>query len=939
MINIYYLKDNIVSNISENKKLNDVVSRATFSTNLTETRLKNEKKVNFLGRFIQWFIYLLSKTPPSWAVNHHKITAQMETLIKRMQIEGQDKDELEASNKLLQKCKELDKEIVNKFGSKILKLFPMTYIDKNQLFSAMRDKEDFSMPKDHEKWHEHLGLLMNTYFATSDPDMRKKIAFLASNYLAKAAGLRSADTPIPLETSNTYLQKGLFEDVTYHREDSEALSLLKNRIQEKMIKPMHAFLTDNKHIEKVLPLRFFVVPTNSEDWTNSLVKKMTRHMDDGLNLNDFLKPPILFDLTPFMEELIFTHGKVGEKEDFDIRLKKIEAKIDQCVIETVKRLKIDHPEIDEERLKAYMRANIGCVCRSEVDNIGVLTSLPVFDDAKYFICSDETSMMGIESRKAGGMARSLLQARSGLINTRLGEFLDVTGERLGAVKGRKALFDFMSLNEVIYSQRGYEIVEYAVKGKNEIYYPNKESLTNTELFKRCSKNFNEQNPDQPYLKVLGKSTLDLLDGFLGKIDKAEWEKLNNNEDTRQLFQTSLFRIMQHLANADMNRQNFGKFAEEIEMIHYEIADLLAIVAPYQEGNFDAIYKQRIQENIPKELQGNVQVGLSKSAMNTFAGVNVALMDLNPNPEKVHGELVYYEEEQFLGKNRSLDEILGNNNIEKVDLYVGEFNHNITTRPEHDKYIAPDVIGDITKLLTLKPNTEHMTVSLDCTIDFLSSDNVKKVLQHFSKEIQEGKLNFVIFRSGQKFDMMGMDNYYGSPFYIINNGDKHWDSFKTLNQDQAFKTDDLSRQWFCLINDVAPSATDEYRHLICQNTREILKNVPEELQPGKNPTVKVCQIDDQMLPAFIDIKIMGDQPAEICDDIQKMFIQKFRENNAKIHAKSSFGFFYPNINAIRGPDGRLRNIRINPGANPAEVKLMLEVLQEVAEKYGQAALSE
>lgn len=923
------------SSSSSSDNLNKLMELADASQKLAEKKLKENETKN-----ITYYRKIITKEIiPEWAINHHLITAQLDTLIKETQINEMTGTDFSEAKGLLEKCKQLDNEVIANFGQKILEISPKTYMDENKLFTPISDRKH-RIPKEHEKWHEHLGLLMNTYFNTKDSRIKKEIEFLVANYLAKAAPPRD-DTPIPTETSETFFHKGLFQDTTYHREDHESVRPLKKHIQQKLNHFMYTSLTDSKHIDKAFPLRFFVPPKNPQDWTESLVKKMEKHLQDplGLDMSDFLKPSILFDFTPFLEDSLFANGQKDEKVIFDNKLKTLEELLDQSVQETVTRLQNSYPQFKEEedgkRLLVYIRANIGCVCRSEMNNVGVLTYLPIFQKPTYFECSNKPPpLMGINARKP---AEALSSTREGMFNTQLNEFLNATGLRLGAVKGRQALFDFMSLEEVIQSQSrsGYQIMEYAPTGKNMLYYPTRDAILKLELFSRCLKNFNNDNPEKPYLKVLGGSTLDLVKGLLEKIDQAKWDTLNENPDTRQLLQTSLFRIMQqHLGNAEMHSQNFGKFIEEIELIHYEIADLLAIVKPYKKNDFEKIYKQRVMENIPHELQDHVQVGLSKSAMNTFAGVNVALLDSNSKPERAHSELAYHEEEQFLGSNRSLNAVLNNNNIKKVDLYVGEFNHNLTSRVEHNKYTAGDVIGDINKLLTEKSDTDHLTVALDCTIDYQNSKSVKNVLEHFSKEIQNGKLNFVIFRSGQKYDMLGMDNYYGSPFYIVNNGDKTWDPFKTLTQDEAFKTDDLSYQWFCLINEVAPKATDQYRQQIFQNARAILKNVPPILQPGQNPNIKVCQVDENMLPAFIDIKITTKDanPADICEDIQEIFIKKFTENNVKIHSKASFGFFHPNFSAIPSPQGGLRNLRINPGIDPSEVKLIIEVLEEVAKKY-------
>jgi hypothetical protein len=89
---------------------------------------------------------------------------------------------------------------------------------------------------------------------------------------------------------------------------------------------------------------------------------------------------------------------------------------------------------------------------------------------------------------------------------------------------------------------------------------------------------------------------------------------------------------------------------------------------------------------------------------------------------------------------------------------------LNLRTNHTRYAQRDIINDVKQLLGNKPDTKHLTI----TIDYINSPKVYELLQTFEKEILEGRLNFVLFRSGQKFDMLGVDNYYGAPYYIINN---------------------------------------------------------------------------------------------------------------------------------------------------------------------------
>ena len=97
------------------------------------------------------------------------------------------------------------------------------------------------------------------------------------------------------------------------------------------------------------------------------------------------------------------------------------------------------------------------------------------------------------------------------------------------------------------------------------------------------------------------------------------------------------------------------------------------------------------------------------------------------------------------------------------------------------------------------------------------------------------MNFILFRSVQKLDMFGMDNYYGAPYVIVNNGDHKWDSFNSLLDCRALETDLLSNQWFCLSNEFTFIELEQYRYLIFQNTKEILQDIPLEL---RNPSASL-----------------------------------------------------------------------------------------------------
>lgn len=64
----------------------------------------------------------------------------------------------------------------------------------------------------------------------------------------------------------------------------------------------------------------------------------------------------------------------------------------------------------------------------------------------------------------------------------------------------------------------------------------------------------------------------------------------------------------------------------------------------------------------------------------------------------------------------------------------------------------------------------LTLALDSTIDFINSSKSAALFEEFKQEIETGKLNIICYRSGLKFDLFGMDNYCGAPFFMIHNRD-------------------------------------------------------------------------------------------------------------------------------------------------------------------------
>ena len=902
---------------------------------------------------------------PSWAEHHILITRQLELAVKELRTLSQAKipphilENITTTQELLKAIKDAEsenpiisleilpalkksQETVNEIAKHVdygqfLKIFqaPLankTAVDQNRLLIGEEGAEKIDKSK--TEWHLNLGLLMNVYNRTENLELKKQISFLALNYLAKVAPINIREMGLdPDETSHLedLFQLGFFESMgSYHREVSTFEKYVRKEVAAEI--PLQVLqigdfvLTDTTDVTPLLHAKFPVLKTEAahdeqliEEWAQDLSDTILQYFNPSTNreFTDhlFLDPPFLLDLTKFLGEFIKTGGDEEKNQIFESKKEHYETLIEQAILIAVQKIKRQRPDIiqnseQEKQLENDLRKNIMCICITEINKVGMIITLPLFIDPKFLIDKHRS------------------------FSTDLGEFVNQTGIRLGGVRGRELVFNFIDLQSLFQQAQNQDkhiqMVEYGGLEENALYFTDPLGFIKSPIFKRFESQFDSTQflpSAPPHAIILGNSTLQLLKGLLEEIDVQKWIKLNADPDTRQLIQTSLYCLLIQLAQANHHKDDFTKFAHAIELIHCEMVTLLALISPFNEEDFAKIYTKQLNF-VPNELKDFLKVGVTKSAMNTFAGINATIKSRHPDLQRVYGEGSYFEVVGFIGSNRSTQEVLKNSDIERIDLYVGEFNHNISTDPHHNEYTPGNIQGDVEALLQAKPQTEYLTVAVDCTIDFIHSEKAQKLLQHFSQQIQEGKLNFVFFRSGQKFDMLGMDNYYGGTFFMVNNGAEQWKGFDDLTTRDSFKTDPLSLQWFCLVNKHAPQATDLYRKQIFDNTRQILNQVPESLKPGHNSDVKVSTVAEGIDPCFIDIKLIGTKVR--AKDIERLLYPRFLENHAKIHFRGSFGFYHANVNFIESPDGEI-NVRINPGLDPSEVKIIVEFLNDLAAK--------
>lgn len=178
----------------------------------------------------------------------------------------------------------------------------------------------------------------------------------------------------------------------------------------------------------------------------------------------------------------------------------------------------------------------------------------------------------------------------------------------------------------------------------------------------------------------------------------------------------------------------------------------------------------------------------------------------------------------------------------------------------------------------------------------------------------------------------MDNYYGSPYFLVNNGASHWQGINDIFNDPAIKTDRLTHNWFYLSTKYALKGIELYKREVFKNAHKMLQLIPSVLMPkneGVAQFARVSTVDPDVNLSFVDIKILGKMHnARSWAHVLNMY-KIFSENGLITHRRASIGFFYANFNIIPDHPGST-TFRINPGLNPADVPVIGKFFESLSD---------
>ena len=435
-------------------------------------------------------------------------------------------------------------------------------------------------------------------------------------------------------------------------------------------------------------------------------------------------------------------------------------------------------------------------------------------------------------------------------------------------------------------------------------------------------------PDHPQKNLMMQGTLKVLKGLFDQLSEEKWNEILCSPTRSSVVELSCSKIQEQLRRLSQEEMSFFDTIGHIEQIHANLSSLLEIFTPFNSADFSSIYRD-VLTLIPPALKSLTSYGIHSSGMTSVSGIFKAVeRTLGQPPHVLYGENTYYEcikAAHLISKAASIEEAR-EENWKEVDLILAQFNP-VLKRVEYpvSEYKTERVADFLQKALKAREG-KPLTLALDCTLDFIDSPKVGRLLAQFQDEIMNGSLNIVCYRSGLKFDLFGMDNYCGAPFYMIHAQNPAWAAFDALLTDPVLQTDRLSLNWFCLAYQNAAPQLELYCKQIFDNTRSFLTKIPPRLL-NQNSPYRIVAVEEGVDSAFIDIKVSGplhqmrgSMLVGGCLSIKCM------EGGHPIFYRPSLGLYHPNLTMIFCEERT--TIRLTLGLDPAQVDVLVDCFKMV-----------
>jgi hypothetical protein len=445
----------------------------------------------------------------------------------------------------------------------------------------------------------------------------------------------------------------------------------------------------------------------------------------------------------------------------------------------------------------------------------------------------------------------------------------------------------------------------------------------------------------PYLQILPKTTIKLLRELKDTNFEKTFKK-NGLEPMLRFIYDRMLDAMENAVDAMDNKDNFIQFNNNVHIIHEELATLLTIASPYTKESFKA-EMQKVSDFLPDGFPAGIKPDfhLKNSAMRCTQSILLACGAQKKSSEKSTGELnimsqsaIYYEmghmlkqrkSGQFKGKfdgNDGIDEevdIITKSVIpedERTDVFLADFHHNSSQEIGEEGYKPQNLIAQVDELYKSGRVSGKFTVAIDHTIGLTDADELKGFLEHNAARIAEGKLNVVIYRSTQKFDQLGMDNYHGGIMAVVNDGS--FDAFNKSVSDEADQMSNAALQGITHLERAVQGELNEYRSAIMNAVQGFMTpggpiGFPDEMIAREDSSA-ILQLIPSTDPQSTFVHFVLPPDCEIGDvQILKHLEKMSREDPVNFPImvlRDSFGYNQANV-LMFGGEGK-SGFRFTPG---------------------------
>lgn len=776
----------------------------------------------------------------------------------------------------------------------------INYLDKHKIVKG--EAGDLPISPSHFNWFVNLAIFRE-YAKQAGKETQCKIELAALNAYSKAASLSKADSTIlGIQTSPIVPQ-----DSSYHRSVRNLfLSRVHLAYEKEMGVPFYEFvLIESPLIAEVFARQWpqkkgLNLEVGSKEQFGELIDLLLRDASGGVFPPEDSK--ILIDISKYLHDVGVKISDINE----------IAHELEQIVLVRLKNFTENNPDIDQAEVGDRLLTKLQLIAYSTYKGENVLL-IP------KFIQLPEKKV----SAKIRGFLTEKVSVRHGSFYGDVREMQACSGFVLSPDKAKKAWLRISNLDEILESmglpkaQLATEDHTVPILCKHWSDFLKQPLLTQFRAL---------QHEKAPYLRVLPEATFKLLEGL-----QAEGiDKIFKAENLGDLLQISYFRLFNAMQEAILHKDDIIIFSNQIDLIHQEVQSLLAIAAPHRKKEFALSTVNTLcggdDPTIPTRF--NPRVHLKPSAMHCLASVvsgieeekktnklKVALAKnsyyneaKNPLSFASTHELSVLSEKSLSGKGKSLED------IGPLDLFVTEFHHNIL----HDvqDYQKVDVLSQVKRLMQDGFVADKFTVVIDTTVDLEKSKEIKEFLADIQIKnlIENGRLNVVFLRSAQKFDMLGIDNYYGGIVITINDGVhyKRYNRRMDLPEDQL---EGLSYQGLTHLQKYSGSLRDCYREEIMENTQKLYQMLPEEalFQEGTTNPMQISAIHDERI-FFLDIKFPGHP--KTMEAFQKLFVQYAQDNKLPLTSRPSFSFINSSLTQMASSHGS--KLRMNVGLEKVEI---------------------